>query len=201
MPHAKTYSYYISYGFINGRAHGKQLRQKLAAAGLRETKNAASADILIAHSAGCWRLPKTHSAQLIMLIGMPLQRGSTTRKFLEASKGNWQTFAANGHTTRELRVLFYSLIYMLRQPRRNITIAKTTQRRQQPVPDFAPARVVFVMNRHDPWPKSPELDELLESMPFAYVGLPDSHDNIWEHPERYVNIIKTHARNLLAQTS
>jgi predicted RNA binding protein YcfA (HicA-like mRNA interferase family) len=62
------------------------------------------------------------------------------------------------------------------------------------------ASYVLIANRYDPWPRSKQLDRFLETRGWSFISLPGSHDDIWQHPERYAPIIDHYAR-LLAETS
>jgi hypothetical protein len=55
---------------------------------------------------------------------------------------------------------------------------------------------IFIANRHDPWPHAAQLQSYVADHPWAFIHLPGSHDDIWEHSERYVAIITHYARLL-----
>lgn len=188
-------SYFISYGFLGGKPHSKHMRQLLEARGFVPASSMQAADIIVAHSAGCWLLKDFMRAKLILLVGMPLQHGHTARMFMKANKANGQVFWRNHHLWHGMRIFFWSTAYGILQPRRNIRIVHSTNKRTNAFPIFSPKQqVVFVANHFDPWPHSPELRELVASQPFAFLSMPDSHDNIWEMPGYYVEVLEHYAK-------
>jgi hypothetical protein len=62
---------FIAYGWPEGQWHGKQLRNDLIDCNYQITYSPEEADIIIAHSAGCYLLPNSLRAKLILLIGLP----------------------------------------------------------------------------------------------------------------------------------
>lgn len=61
---------------------------------------------------------------------------------------------------------------------------------------FQNAQTICINNRYDPWLETPSLNDLLRDTQWAFIGLSGSHDNIWEEPEKYTEVIKQYARLL-----
>lgn len=187
-------SFAISYGFLGRPAHGKQISRLLRHEGYIPAPDIASADIVLAHSAGCWLINDMTQAKLVIYVGMPLAQDRPRQTFRRASSRNIHTFISNRHFLSVLKIGLYSLYYGLRQPVRNLEIVKAVKNAQFNInPDTC---TVFIANRHDPWPQSVRLQQYLKKQDWAFVSLPGSHDNVWEHPERYVAIINHYARLL-----
>jgi hypothetical protein len=55
---------------------------------------------------------------------------------------------------------------------------------------------IFIINRDDPWPQSESLKDLVNTMPWSFIGLPGAHNDIKENPDGYVAIINHYARLL-----
>src|SRR5688572_18120710 len=72
----------IIYGWAEGHWHGHRLRKELKAAGLEYSHDPANADVIIAHSGGCYMLPDNSQANLVMLVGFPYYAGPHPIKFL-----------------------------------------------------------------------------------------------------------------------
>ena len=62
----------IVYGWAEGPWEAKQFIQQVKISGYEVTQDLVSADILIAHSLGCFLIPANSRAKLILLIGMPM---------------------------------------------------------------------------------------------------------------------------------
>ncbi|HEY5442509.1 MAG TPA: hypothetical protein VIJ68_03155 [Candidatus Saccharimonadales bacterium] len=58
------------------------------------------------------------------------------------------------------------------------------------------ARAVFIANRNDPWPRPKNLQTYMDSRDWAFISLPGTHDDIWEHSDDYAAIIDHYARLL-----
>src|SRR5664279_3252414 len=84
-------TYGIVYGFLGGPAQGRKLDALLEAQDLKPAAKTQEADILIAHSAGCWLIPRNAKARLVVFVGMPLAHDKPGRTFREA---NWQNIVA-----------------------------------------------------------------------------------------------------------
>ena len=183
-------SFAISYGFCEGPRHAKKLNSLLNHAGYL-SKPLNEADIIIAHSAGCWLIPNNIKPRLVIYVGMPLS-------------SNYKTLlSANRNSLREgvhhnARVKLNNAYHGLRQPIRQLKIVRNFKSAK---PVFFPnSHAVFIANRHDTWPRSEKLQSYLNNHSWSFISLPGVHDDIWIHPERYVGIINYYAR-LLAKTN
>ncbi|HXE10346.1 MAG TPA: hypothetical protein VN554_02870 [Verrucomicrobiae bacterium] len=194
MADKKKPTYAISYGFLGGPAHSRRLRSMLHKQGLLPTRNLQEADIIIAHSAGCWLIPSGSSARLVIFIGMPLAQANRGKAYRQANISNFTNSCKDLKLFSWITGVCLDWYYALIQPRRNWTIIRRSRRA---VPSVVPtAAHIFISNRYDPWPKSEQLDKLIRSKEWTFVEFPGSHEDIWRHPERYASIISHYARLL-----
>jgi len=194
----KTITFAISYGFVEGAAHGRKISKLLEQAGFSPAKSLSSADIIIAHSAGCWLLPDNAKPKLMLYIGMPLPLTSAQKVWLKANWLNMKSFLAKGHILKILMGAGLNTYYALRHPRRSLDIIQGAKTAEPTV--FAGAYTIFIANQHDPWPRSERLFDYIHGKErWAFLSLPGSHNNIWQHPDYYVDLIKNYAE-LLAKT-
>jgi hypothetical protein len=192
----KPLTFAFSYGFLGGPLNSRQLRKALRKAGYTEAP-LKQADIIIAHSAGCWLIPEAAGPKLVVYVGMPLSEAFPHETFKDARQKNIQAFFHNFHLLRGLALGVYSLYYWLAQPVRNREIVR--QAKQAPDVTSPSVNTVFIANRDDPWPHSARLKKYLSDNDWAFLSLTGSHNDIWEYPERYAAIISHYAR-LLAKT-
>jgi hypothetical protein len=185
-------TYFISYGFLGGAGHSRRLRRLLTASGYHPAKSMNEADIIIAHSAGCLLLEAHVQAKLILLIGMPLADGPGWRTFIRATQGLVQK-----HFLKWPPLALSSAFHGLTQLQRSLMIA--TNIKKLPLPEHD-THIIFIANRYDPWPKSRQLDELLDKKLWAFASLPGIHDDIYVHPEHYTAIINHYGPDILATT-
>lgn len=191
-------SYAISYGLVSGPGHGRQFRKLLDAAGYVQSQAMASADILIAHSAGCWMLPAGLAPKLVFLVGPALNEPSATN-WAHANLENIKAFTGNHHVLKGTKLISFNIFYALLQPKRSRAIIR--QAKHADLQSFSNSQVIFIANRKDPWPHPAGLESYIQDKPWAFMSLPGSHENIWEMPDRYVAIINHHAKQLLAQAN
>lgn len=184
-------TYFISYGFLFGPLNGGRLRRRLQAAGFKPAERAETADVIIAHSGGCYLLPAAAKPKLVLYVGMPLVRRKTVATYLKAEGRNLGTYLWDRHPLLLLHIFAGCLYYALTQLPRNLAIIQHIKATEACV--YNDAQIVFVANRHDPWPKAADLDGYKRSKPWAFVSLPGCHDNIWEDPAAYVAIINHYA--------
>lgn len=186
--------YSISYGFLGGAGHSRKLRRLLQQQGYKSATINSPIDIIIAHSAGTWLIPPNTTPKLVVYIGMPLNKSDPTKTFRQAHHGNVEAFLQARQPLKGLCVALCSAYYGLRHPYHNLHISRGASTAK---PVIKPgARHIFIMNRDDPWPQSPQLVTYLAEQDWAFISLPGSHDNIWQHPEQYVAIINHYARLL-----
>lgn len=193
----KHLSFAYSYGFTEGKVHSRKLTALLKKAGYTLSDNPASADIIIAHSAGCWYKLDQLDPRLIIYVGMPLPTKRAGSIWLQANKMSFKALLKQGKFFRLLKSICFNAGYMLRHPLRNLDIIRKAEH-ALPV-SFNNALTVFVMNRYDPWPQSNRLTKLIGSEPWSFVSLSGMHNNLWHEPEKYVKLINHYAR-ILAKT-
>jgi hypothetical protein len=185
-------TYAICYGFLESGPHGRRLRRRLGEQGYKKAGPAA-ADIIIAHSAGCWLIPKSAKPRLVIYAGMPLQMANPRRAWLQANLASLR----RGNIKRNLKTRAKNTASIVRHPLRNLDIFRHPKIGRPAV--FPDAQTVFIANRYDPWPRTDLLDEFAATQPWSFISLPGGHDDVWEHSDRYAAIIKHYAR-LLAET-
>lgn len=179
------------YGFTEGKWHGKRLRQCLRRHGYRIARRPDRADIVIAHSGGCLDTPILPESTILMLVNPPYWPGrhllsrahNMVLQLLRAVEpGNQPMF----HITKTFRNLFYLFWHgatNFRMVRESFIFNLEDEVRHQ--------RTILVRNENDPW-LTPELDQLVQINPHVQiVRLPGDHDNMWLHPEPYVNLLQS----------
>jgi pimeloyl-ACP methyl ester carboxylesterase len=185
------FSFAISYGLGGGPLHARHLNRLLHKAGFQQTRQLKEADIIIAHSGGCWLIPKTAKPQLVIYVGMCLAQSQPFRTWLAAKA----LMRKQSRRARRLSTMIKNVYYNLAQPLRNINMIRQSKTARPIV--FPDCPTVFISNRYDPWPRSSQTQEYLDNYDWAFISLSGSHDDIWEHPERYVAIINHYARLLV----
>lgn len=184
----------ISYGLFSGPSHAKHFTQKMEQAGYKPAPPEA-ADIVIAHSAGCWQVQPDFKAKLVIYVGLPLALENPKRTWVKANKPLLKKLTIGPNRRRTARFARHYIRYGLSQPKRNARIIRNAKQSVAQPPSHA--KVVCIANQHDAWMESPtQLDHYAASRDWDFIGLPGSHNTVWHRPELVIPIINHHARLL-----
>jgi len=181
----------IQYGIFGGEGSGRRLRKALQQAGYVVTKKVAEADIIMAHSAGCFWLPDASSGQKIMLIDPPYwpERSIADRRRTRIRR-NFQFSTYAYPPLQWVTHNLWGVYYGVRDHKRTKRIIRhaPTYNLEQVVKNRP---VLLVRNEHDDW-LTPDLDAIQRTNPkLRVVHVPGDHDDIIYHPKRYVELLKT----------
>lgn len=151
------------------------------------TKNIAEADIIFAHSGGALLLPAKTSAKLLILIGIAFWPGRTwlaaTRKHLKAEN---QAVWAGRHFLYWLHKWAWRAVYFWKLP----TTIRMKHNQKILAPWNSETRQVIVRNRKDEY-AMPNIHEQPFKGPRTFISLPGSHDDCWDNPQPYVDLIQS----------
>jgi hypothetical protein len=175
-------------GFAGGPLHTREFRESLEKAGFKVIKDKKRADVVIAHSAGCYAVPKDAKADLLMLIGPPYwpQQPVTKRfvKHLKSSKDfavrhyGWKYFFQ-----KKALEIYYSLVR-----HKYLWLGLINHKRL----DFlihSDKNIILIRNKDDPF-CSPEIKKVVERLKnIKYVELPGVHDDYVKNPQPYIDLL------------
>lgn len=188
----------LGVAFVHGWAEGvwqeNMLRGHLQKAGFRLEQNAEKTDIVLAHSAGCYLVPKKNNAKLIILIGLPLWPGKPLPKsLLEKLKLEFWHHRRNRDIAWLINKLVHNIWYVVTKPGNLFRFFKNYYGRKLPNPEKS--KIVLVRNKDDPF-CDPNLAAILRDKRYTYISLPGLHDDCWMEPKKYVEIINHYAKEL-----
>jgi len=175
----------IIYGLAEGGYHSRRLRRQLTANGFTTVKNPEEADIIIAHSAGCYLVPDG-KAKVVLHSGYtywPGRRLSDSLRALLAAEyrmyGPLRWFWRR--TVNEVYLLklrhIVEMYHGWHDPGAFLDQAHT-------------ARQIFIRNRDDSYCDAEALMER-SGAAHTYISLPGTHNHIWDEPEQYINLLKS----------
>jgi len=182
----------IIYGFTEGAWHGKRFRRVFREHGYSVTERAAEADIIIAHSAGAFYVPKSlRSDQLLILIDPPYW---PERPIMLRSRNMVlhmiQSIRKDNHPFYQLHKTVHNFVYLVRHQALNREMIRHA-RTFDLAAELKHPRTILVRNRHDPW-LTPDLEHLKLIQPKLRIRqLPGGHDDCWHNPQRYVNLLQS----------
>jgi pimeloyl-ACP methyl ester carboxylesterase len=180
---AKKPSVAIIYGFSEGSLTGRRLREQL------KSRNYSliipeQADIIISHSGGFLLLPDDLTGKTLIYVGantwhMPLLTSLKTKLRYDFNErrqhkqlGQWFL-----HGVRNLWYI---------PSQHTLRLAKVY--RTKPLPPIT-AQTIVLRNQHDPYCDSAAALRWGDSA--VYVSLPGGHDDIWDNPSAYVDVIQS----------
>lgn len=173
-PDTKTYA--VVYGFAEGRRNARLLEFFLGNAGYLPADKIQSADLVIAHSGGCFLLPDDLPAQNILLVNPTLwPHKKLVVSLFEKHRTEKMRFTAR------IRSIFYALVH----PINNIRMFFGRK-----VANLPPIRqgTYIVRNHQDPY-LSPLVAQKLAEQGYSLHELPGRHDDLWIHPKPYISLI------------
>lgn len=181
----------IKYGFGEGDWHGKRLLRALRQTGYSVTRDAEAADVIISHSGGCFSLPANNPGQLIILIGPPYWPGkSPVFSIVQKIYRDFMDFARNKKLPRWFLKTFWNLLYGTCYMPATIMISWSA-RKHNFYKALRQDQIVLIRNEHDAF-CTPDIEQLpVAPDRFRYFHLPGQHDDCWENPEPYVQVLQS----------
>ncbi len=183
----------ISVAVVPGLAGGTmqmgRLTRAMRRAGFTVVKNPAEADVVLAHSAGCYGLPAIQSHQKLILVNPPYWPGKTVgergkkrlRTLLYYRKYNYKMFDW-------MQKNAWGIFYVLRDQERTRQIFRTADQFDLPTV-ISGHPVVLVRNDDDDWLTN-DLDELqVAHSRLRIERLPGDHDDLLVNPGPYVSLV------------
>ena len=165
---------------------GKKFKQACIAAGFDYVKDPRNADIIVAHSGGCFLLPDDLEGKLIFQIGLPYWPG---KPWLVAT---WQKVRLELQVYRGRKQLRSWVIKWLQHIRYAFNVPafwRMVRNRDTDKPWNNAYRQVIVRNRDDAY-SSPSLLDIIFRGPRVFISLPGGHDDIWQNPKPYVDLLQ-----------
>lgn len=183
---------FFVYGFIEGRWHSKRFRRALRKRGYDVGRSLKNADVIIAHSGGCYDVPPLRDDQLLVLINPPYwPERSVRERTWNMAKQMIITLKPGRHALYSARKTVRNLIYSVTRRRHNKRIAERT-RTFRLVDEVRHSRTILVRNNNDPW-LTPNLTELQKANPHLHIErLAGDHDDCWIKPNLYIDLIESY---------
>ena len=173
----------IIYGWSEGSWQGKRLRTELHKHGFHITKSVKQADVIIAHSGGCYLLAEESRARLILLVGLPYHPTKHPVRSLQSKirrelKDSWW-----------FRKTFFNTYYLFSKPRRWYRIWRA--RKQSVLPEASEeVPIIAIRNEQDDFMHATSSADLANKKGWKLQSLSGHHDDLWINPAPYVQIIK-----------
>jgi hypothetical protein len=182
---------HIIFGVLSGDVLGRRLRKELRAAGFNIARKRDQADIILAHSAGCFWLEDARPDQLLVLVDPPYWPGRTVKdRAKEKSDANfrYRRYGYSHHLW--LNKNAWGLYYAVRDMKRTIRIAKHVKDYYLPGV-IRDKQAVIVRNEQDAW-CTPDLEPLKnDNSKLKIIEVPGEHDDLFFNPKRYAELLQS----------
>jgi len=175
-------------GFAEGKWHSKKLRSALITAGYALESDVSKADIIIAHSGGCFYVPEATQGQKVILVGPPYWPGkSPLKSMLEKVYFDMKYRTSERNYVYFIQKTFWNIVYLLADIPRAVSISKAV-RLKKLVKQFNKSSCTVVRNQDDAW-CTPHIQTELNNESATFHELPGEHDDCWIHPDKYIEIL------------
>lgn len=177
----------LIHGWSEGPWQSRKFRYELQKCGYKMSKPE-EAEVIIAHSLGCYLVPPANMASQIILIGIPhWPDKSLLKAVMHNLHGGLKNHARGTTMIWWLKKLMHNWWYVLRYPKMTSHIGSSIK--LDKLPDAKDRRVVVVRNHEDTF-SHPDIQLMLpQSNRYEFVDIPGDHEDCWLHPERYIPLI------------
>lgn len=183
----------IEYGILSGKLSGARLERALRSAGYELVDDALQAEVILAHSAGCFWLPEAPSGKKLVLIDPPYWPDKSIRERARSQRRANLQFRQFGYSFFPwFRRNLWGLYYVVRDIRRSLRIVRYAREFNLENTIRTHDHILLVRNHSDTWltPEYARLKQLNHTL--ETVELPGSHEDLTHHPERYVELLQSH---------
>lgn len=177
------------YGWSEGPWQSRLFAKNLSRNGFSLSKDPANADIIIAHSSGCYLVPKKFQAEVVFLIDPPYWPG---RSSISSIVANIAVGAREHHKEGEIRWWLNKLAhngwYAITRPQG--TYHASTRIKLKHLPKAPPAQsIVLVRNIRDTFCDPKIMNLVGKERGYKFTQLPGAHEHCWIHPELYIDLL------------
>lgn len=172
------------YGWSEGSWQSKKFRKYLERHGYT-ISNPKDADIIIAHSSGCYLVPEKNAAKQVILIGLPYWPGkSLFTSVLQNIKVGVSNHSRGTDIFWWINKMSHNLWYIVARPKASYDVLSKHR-----VENLPQNNVTLVRNTDDTFCHKDINKILPQCQKYNFVEIPGDHEDCWLHPEKYVPLI------------
>jgi hypothetical protein len=178
----------VIYGWAEGPWQSKKFVEVMKQSGLEATKDLINTDVIFAHSAGCYLVPKDTRASVVALSGLPYWPGRSLaggvfRKLVREIKFHRR----NQGLSWWLNKLLHNVWYIISRPLK--TFYLVTKRNGANLPDGANHKVILIRASDDTLLHPNVMKILREATSYRFTKLNGAHDDCWFEPKPYIDLL------------
>lgn len=184
-----TGTVYIEYGFGEGAWHGATLVECLRDHNFKLTSDPDEATVIIAHSGGSYLIPAEREYACIMHVNLTYYAANHyARKIVSKTHRDARALRRQNRLMYFFHKSLRNFGYMLQRPDRALRMYKAT--RKQVLPPLNARKIMIIRNQNDPW-LIEDIHEVYEGQKLSFISFPGEHDDLWECPEHYVELLRS----------
>ncbi|HSX29213.1 MAG TPA: alpha/beta hydrolase [Candidatus Saccharimonadales bacterium] len=191
MVHARP-TVCIVYGFGEGPKHAARLAAELQQRGFVLTDQAATANILVAHSGGIFVLPGDLADKTVIIMNPAC---ATTlpyiATFMHKIAAECLYSMRQRQALRWARKALYNLWYATTRVAYTMRMIANGLKQYDRLPNMHAAQVWVVTTQSDPWARRLPHDEAARLPQYTYISYRGSHDSLWLQPEACADIVQS----------
>lgn len=172
---------YILFGFAEGHWHAKNLVAELNKKGHELVKDPLDAEIVIAHSGGCYLIPKHEHFKEIIMVGLPYLPGS------EMFKAMANKVSLEKKDAYFFNKMLHAAYYLLTKPVYFYRMFRGWRQYTLPLHE---SKKTLVVNHKDTFAHMHKLSDLADKHDWDLHFLNGQHDDLWTNPGPYISLIK-----------
>jgi hypothetical protein len=179
----------ILHGFAGGWWHTREFNKALNKADLRQTKKPGAADIIFAHSGGCYRIPENNQAKLIVLVGPPYwpNKSILRRMLLKKNQDTSLRFKERG-LVFAVNKFIWELVYIIIKPSYMFIALK--HHRYLHFLDLLENKKVILIRNDEDYFCSPQIKDAVKKYTnIKYMPMPGNHDDFMTNPQPYIDLM------------
>ncbi len=182
----------IIHGWAEGEWQSRQFRQQLHEAGYQLSNDVRQADVIFAHSSGCYLVPVEAKAKVIILVGIPYWPKrwlltSVITKFINEVTIYRQKRRLDWWINKTI----HNVWYIVTRPQASLDVI--TKHNLTNLPEGSRHKVLVVRPTGDTF-THPDIKQLLSSHAFSFITIPGTHDDCWLEPLEYIQLIQSATR-------
>ncbi|HSX18234.1 MAG TPA: hypothetical protein VLE51_02685 [Candidatus Saccharimonadales bacterium] len=177
----------IIYGWAEGPWESQKFRELLQENEFEITNNPSNADIIIAHSSGCYLTPSDIHNKQIFLIGLPYWPGrSLLSSIIKKLKNEVDYHRRDKSLGWWLNKILHNTWYILSRP--SASYFGLTKHKEKYLPSDS-NNIVMVIRPSDDTFCHPDIMKLLPMRDYKFIELPGAHDDCWVDPKPYIDLL------------
>lgn len=179
----------IIHGWAGGKWHTADFENELEKAEFNIIEDSRKSDIIFAHSAGCYKIPSSNQARLVVLIGVPYWPGKSILKrfFIKTASDGTEIARLFGYRYASMKLL-WQVVYGLAHPEMAFAALKNHDRLNF-FSKLEEKKVIVIHNQNDVYSSSGLRAVLKNKANLKYIDVPGLHDDYYTNPRLYVDLI------------